>query len=110
MFAVVQDGLMSNCQFSIDTEVMAGVGVAIPTWEIATGHVQANAMSSFEDIAGCPQINLILIGSSWLNERWSLAVSEVAIAGTDNAVREVLRITIGVNIDQACHEIGVGRA
>ena len=89
---------------------MTGVGVAIPTREVTAGDIQANRMTRLEDIAGCPEINFILVGFSWLDQRWSLSLREVAIASAIDTVGQILRIAIGIDIDQACHKIGVRRA
>src|SRR5712692_1056800 len=110
MLAVVQDPLVCYGQFGISAKVVAGVGVAIPTGEVATGHVQADAMPSLEDIAGGPQVDLILVGASRLDQRWGFTVREVAIASADNAVGQVLRVAVWMYIYQACHEIGIGCA
>src|SRR5260370_17153774 len=92
VLAVVQDGLMSNGQFSAGTEIMACIRVAVPTREATACHVQANTMPGFEDIAGGPEIDLVLVGHSWLNQRGRFSARKVAKASTDNAITDILSI------------------
>ncbi len=64
-------------------------------------------MPGFKDIAGGPEVDLILVGHSWLNQRGRFSARKVAIASTDNAIGEILRITTRMDIYQACHKIGI---
>src|SRR5258708_31193872 len=105
VLGVVQDGLMSNGQFSAGTEIMACIRVAVPTREATACHVQANTMPGFEDIAGGPEVDLVLVGHSWLNQRGRFSARKVAIASTDNALGEILRITTRMHIYHARHKI-----
>ena len=94
----------------INTEVVSCVWIAIPAWEVAARDIQPKAMSLLENIARCPQVYFVLVGFSWLDQRWSLSLREVAIASAIDTVGQILRIAIGIDIDQACHKIGVRRA
>ena len=44
------------------------IGVAIKTREVATGYLQADTMTRFEDIRCCPQIEMELIDLSRFHE------------------------------------------
>ena len=45
----------------ISSEIVTGIGIAVPAREIAARHIEADAVSCLEDIAGGPEINFILI-------------------------------------------------
>src|SRR5436189_98006 len=89
---------------------MTCIGVAVPTWEIAARHIQADTVSCFEDIAGCPEINFVLVGFSWFNERRGFTLGKVAIACANDTVGKILCVAIGMDIDQTSHEIGIQSA
>src|SRR6266496_603572 len=110
MLAIVKDCLIRNFQLCISSKFMPRIGIAIPAREIAARYVQTNAVPSPEDIAGCPEIDLVFVGSPWLNQRCSFPVCKTSISSADNTIGKILRIAIGVNIYQACHKIGICRA
>src|SRR6266566_8328542 len=110
MLVVVQDGLMSHYQFGVGPEIVASVGIAVPAWEVAAGHVQADTVSCLEHIAGSPKVNLILVGVSWLNQSRRFSLCEVAIARTNNTIGQILRVAIRMDIHQARYKIGIARA
>ncbi len=89
---------------------MTRVGVAVPTREVAARNIQTNRVACLKEIAGCPEIYFILVGFPWFDQRWRFALAEVAITSAYDAIGEVLRVTIGMDIDQARHKIGVWRA
>src|SRR5271157_4038934 len=101
---------MRHCQLGIRSKFMSRIGIAIPTREIATCYVQADTVPGSEDIAGCPEVDHIFVGSPWLNQRWSFPMRKVSITSADNTIGEILCIAIRVNIYQACYKIGIWRA
>src|SRR6266446_5350731 len=107
MLAIVQDGLMRNRQLTISAKIVSCIGIAVPAREIAACHIQANTVSSPEDIAGCPEVNFILVGCPRLNQRRSFSTLKVAITSTNDTICEILCITIRVNIHQARDKIGI---
>src|SRR3989442_7099295 len=90
---VMQNPLTCHRQLSINTKIMARIRVAIPAGKIAARHVQADAVPSLEDVAGGPQVDVVLVGASRLDQRWSFTARGIAIAGADNTVGQVLRVT-----------------
>src|SRR5258707_15079840 len=67
-------------------------------------------MASLKEIAGRPEINLVLVSLARLDQAWLLTLREMTIARTNDAIGQVLGITVGMHIDQARHKIGVRRA
>src|SRR6266571_9168089 len=110
MLAVMQDRLVRYCQFSIGAKVTTGIGIAVPAREIAARDVQADTMPSLEDIARGPQIYLILVGFAGFDQRRRLSPREIAIASTDDTIRQVLGVSIRMDVYQPRHEISIGRA
>src|SRR2546430_13428773 len=83
---------------------------AIPARETAARHIQADAMSLLKDIAGGPQIDLVLIHPPRLNQRWRLAAGKITISCSDNAIGQILRVSIGMDIDESRHKISIDGA
>src|ERR1700737_4365290 len=73
------------------------VQISIEARKVAAGDLQTDAMSCEKDVAGRPSIDLEFIDVRPFHEL-SLLLG-VTIAGTQNAVRQVLRITVGMNIN-----------
>src|SRR5579885_1830041 len=108
MLLIMQDGLMGNHWRIVGTEGSTSVEVAIPAREVAASDVQANAMPDLEDVAGGPQVDFVLVGLAWLDQRWHFSLREIAVARANDAVGQVLRETVGMDIDQPGHKIGIG--
>src|SRR5205814_3092275 len=89
VFRVVQDGLVRYDHLCISSEIVTGIGIAVPTREIAAGHVQANAVSGLEDVAGGPQVDFIFVGLAWLDQRGRFPALKMAIAGANDAIGQV---------------------
>src|SRR5258706_5359480 len=107
MFAVMQNHLVSHGKLFVDTKIMTSVGVAIPAREVAAGYIQANAMASFKDVTRRPEIDFILVSLAGLKQRRIFTLREATIASTDDAIGQVLRIAIGMDIHQSRHKIGI---
>src|SRR5437660_2018181 len=103
----MQDGLLGDHRRIVGAEGSAGVEVAIPAREVAAGNIQADAMPDLENVAGRPQVDLILVRLARLDQRWSFSLREIAVARPDDAVGQILRETIGMDIDQPSYEIGI---
>src|SRR5689334_6381687 len=88
MGAVMQNRLGGSLHLRVSPNRVAGVLVAVPAREIAAGHVQADAMPRFEQVARRPQINRVLIGFARLQQFW--LGQAPAIARPDNAISQVL--------------------
>ena len=90
---------------SIHPEFMPCVRVPIPPVEVTAGYLHSYAVSLFNNIAGCPQINRIFVYFTWLDEIW-LAVG-VAIPGADYAFLYHVGIAVGEDVHQGGCEIGI---
>ena len=77
------------------------VRVAIKTREVGARHLQADTMPDLEDVGGGPQVEVYLVHVPWLQQ---LRLGErLAIASTQNTIREDFSTTIGGDIDEfAC--------
>ena len=82
---------------SIHPEFMPCVRVSIPPVDINAGYLHSYTMSLFNNIAACPQVNLMLVYFARLDER-NLAVG-FAILGINNA----FPYHVGIAIATACN-------
>src|SRR6266581_985896 len=104
MLAIVQDRLAGRPQLGMLSEWVASVRVAIPAWEVARRDLQADAVTGFEDVAGCPQVDVEGVGLPGLEQRLR---GPVPIPRANDAVRQIERAAVRVNVDQPRDEVGV---
>src|SRR5205823_7697487 len=102
MLTVVQDRLPCLLEFSVGAERLPGVRVAIPAREARRSDVDADAVSGEEAISRRPQIDDVLIGAAGLDRRRLL---RIAIARADDAVGEVLRIAVRMDVHEPRNEV-----
>src|SRR5215204_238866 len=107
MLSIVEDGLHRWLHLRVRAELVTGVEVAIEAWEVAAAHLQTNAVPFAEEIAGRPEVDLVFVDLTWRDR--SRNVGPLAVAGADDAVSEVARVAIRVNIDQLPREVGIRR-
>src|SRR6266566_6319441 len=88
---------------------MPRIGITIPAWKVAACYIKPNAVPCAEDITCGPEVNLVLVGSPWFNQRSILSQFSMAITSTDNTIGEILCIAIRVHIYQAGYKISIWR-
>src|SRR5437660_10106569 len=106
----MQDGLLGDHRRIVGAEGSAGVEVAIPAREVAAGNIQADAMPDLENVAGRPQVDLILVRLARLDQRWSFSLRESAVRRPDDPGGQIVRETSGVDIDQPSYDLGIKSA
>src|SRR5215218_10919642 len=107
MLPIVEDRLQRRQHLRVRAELVPGVEVAVEAREVATAHLQTDAMPPAEEIAGRPEIDRVF---EWLTgcDR-SGSVGPLAVASADDAVAEITRGAVRIDIDQLAGEIGVRR-
>src|SRR5205085_602493 len=82
-----------------------GMRVAIKTWKVAAGDLQANTMAREKDIRGRPQIDAQFIDAPRLHQ--NRLCEGFAITGAKNPIGEQFGTSIGMNINQFAGKIGI---
>ena len=65
----MEDGVGGLHDSGVAGCALAGVQIAIEAREVAAGDFQANAMAFQEDVAGGPEIDLVLVDLARFNRR-----------------------------------------
>src|SRR5215207_9262548 len=108
MLAIVEDRLHRRQHLRVRAELVTGIEVAVEAREVAAAHFQTDAVTLAEEIAGCPEIDLVFVDLT--GRDWPGSVGPLTVAGTDDAVGKVARVAVWVDIDQLPGEIGIRRA
>src|SRR5215207_9530974 len=107
MLPIMEDRLQRRQHLRVRAELMTGVEVAVEAREVAAAHLQTDAMPPAEEIAGRPEVDGVF---EWLTRRnRSGSVGALAVAGADDAVGEITRGAVWIDINQLPREIGVRR-
>src|SRR5438105_1532585 len=106
MLGIVQDRLAGRPQLGVLSERVASVRVAIPAREVAGSYLQADAVTGLEDVAGGPQVDVEGVRLPGFEQRLRQTVS---IPRANNAVGEIERAAVRVDVHQPRHEVGVRR-
>ena len=101
------NGLLRRTHLGIYADRMTCVQVAIKARKIRGRHLQAQAVSRAENIAGHPHLNFVCVHLVWL-EQGRLAES-VAVTGADDAVAQVLGIACRRHVDQLGRPVCIER-
>src|SRR5215212_3834453 len=107
MLSIVADRLHGRLHLGVRAEFVTGVEVAIEAWEVATAHLQTDAVPLAEEVAGRPEVDLVFVDLTGRDRPGS--VGPLSVAGADDAVGEVARVTVRVDVDQLAREIGIRR-
>src|SRR5439155_22980873 len=108
MFRVAVNRLRRVRAFGVHAEWVSRVWVAIKPREVAAGDFQTDAMALFEEVAGDPQIDSVLLDCFRLKE-FGLGHS-FAKASAEYSLAEIEGATIRIDIDEFSREIGVLRS
>src|SRR5215204_5220540 len=107
MLSIVEDGLHRWLHLRVRAELVTGVEVAIEAWEVAAAHLKTDAVPLVEEIAGRPEVDLVFVDLAGRDRPRS--VGPQAVSGADDAVGEIARVAVRVDIDQLPCEIGIRR-
>src|SRR6187551_825360 len=102
MFSVVIDTLLGADKLAGLPRRCPGVQVAIELGKSAGCNLHTDTVSGFENLAGIPAIEAILINLARLDQRGMLHA--IAETGAHHTITETLAKTIGPDIDQHGHE------
>mgnify|MGYP001471520615 CR=1 FL=1 len=64
----VVDRLHGRDEPPVGPDGLSGVGVAIEPREVAAGYLQPYAVALSEEVAGGPEVDVVLVGPAWLDE------------------------------------------
>ena len=113
MFRIVINHIRSGPEWLLRVYVLAGLQIAIApgvqvtveTRKVAAGNFQAQRVSFFEDIAGRPDVNVEFVYLAGRDQRRRFL--RVTIADAHNSFGQILRETVGPDVDQLGGEVGV---
>src|SRR5215208_3333111 len=102
MLSIVEDRLHRRQHLRIRAELVTGIEVAIEAGEVAAARLQTDAVPLAEEIAGRPQVDLVCVDLTGRDR--PRGVGPLAVAGANDAVGEVTRVAVRVDIDQLPRE------
>jgi len=107
MGGVVEDGVGGFHEDIVGAGVFAGVEVAVEAGEVAAAHFQANPVAFHEDVAGGPEVDLVLVD---LTRRNGLGRGRGGLAElcAQDAFGQVDGHAVRAHVDQLAGEVGVG--
>src|SRR3954452_21662372 len=105
MFAIVIDGICGGHGFTVEAKLLTVVQVSIETREVAATHLEPQSVSLQENIRSGPQVDGKRINLSGRHHLWLLR--GISIPRPHNAFGEILRKSVGPDINQLGSEIGI---
>jgi hypothetical protein len=105
MSGIAMDGLPRSDGIARST---AAIAVAIELRKVCRGDVQAQAMPNLEAVGGASDFDLQAIDAARL-EQLRFAI-EITITRTQDTALQLNCASVGENITEAGHEIGIGNA
>ena len=104
LFRVI-NRLCSFRPFGLSRKVPAGVQVPIETGKITARYFDTDAMPFFEDVACCPEIDMILVNFAGFDIRGiCITVTET---GANDTVAEIYSSPVRIHIKKFSGEIGI---
>lgn len=107
MLLVVEDVLRCGLPYRAGGEGVAGVRIGIKLREVTGRDFETNLMAGFEEVAGRPDVDFVLIDLS-RDDRRGMG-ERVAVAGALDSVIQIDSSAVGEDVDEFGCEIGVGR-
>src|ERR1700678_4659346 len=100
--------LMRGLDFSRHSEWISSVLIASVTREIAAGDIDADSVSSLEDVARLPQTDVVFVDLARFNER--RVFQRLAESCPADALTDGNRSAIRVDITKSRREVSIYRA
>src|SRR4051794_25814150 len=101
------DRVARNSPLGLEADPAAGIEVAVDSREVAGRDVEADTVAGREDVARGPEVDSDLAYLTRFHEH--RAFNGIAVPGAQDALAEVDRATVRVDVDEACGEVRVGR-
>ena len=107
MLRVVIDGVGRGYRLMARDVVCPRIEVPIKARKVAAADLKSDPVSFAEDVAGCPDVDGKLVRLTGIQQSGLLL--RVAVAGAEDAFRQILREAIGADVYQFGGEIGIDR-